>query len=78
MPKFLESKLQAEYGSNSATPYKVMNNIGVMHGNKETPKGARMQAKHDAKVGSARKAPAAASGHPHRNLGAYLHPAKKR
>ena len=49
MPAFLEQKLKQEYGANSATPYKVMNSIGAMHGNKETPKGAQMQAKHDAK-----------------------------
>jgi hypothetical protein len=78
VPKFLEDKLRAEYGNNPRAIYGTMNNIGAMHGNKETPKGARMQAKHDAKVGSARKAPAAVAGHPHRNLGAYLHPAKKR
>ena len=40
MPKFLENKLKAEYGQNSATPYKVMNAIGAMQGNQETPKGA--------------------------------------
>ena len=67
MPKFLERKLKAEYGQNSATPYKVMNAIGAMHGNKETPKGAAMDAKHEAKM-----------GHPHSNLGKYLHPRKPR
>ena len=51
MPKFLEAKLKAEYGEKSAIPYKVMNKIGAMKGNRETPKGARMEAKHDAKVG---------------------------
>lgn len=72
MPKFLEKKLFAEYGPGSTTPYKVMNSIGAMRGNRETPKGAAMQAKHvaDAKAG-------AASGHPHRNLGKWLHPSKK-
>lgn len=49
MPKFLEKKLKAEYGAKSAVPYKVMNAIGAMRGNKETPKGAAMQAMHDAK-----------------------------
>ena len=49
MPKFLEQKLKAEYGANSDIPYKVMNAMGAMHGNKETAKGAQMQAKHDAK-----------------------------
>jgi hypothetical protein len=87
MPKFLEKQLQAEYGPNSAVPYKVMNAIGAMHVNRETPKGARMQAQHDAKVGSARKAPATAgdgraaalASHPHAaRLGKFLHPKKHR
>lgn len=77
MPKFLEKQLQAEYGPTSATPYKIMNKLGYMHGSKETSAGRAAQAKHDAKVGSARKAPAA-SGHPHKNLGKYLHKAKGR
>ncbi len=46
MPKFLENKLKSEYGANSKVPYKVMNAIGAMHGNKETPKGAAMDKKH--------------------------------
>ncbi len=50
MPKFLEQKLKNRYGANSAIPYKVMNAIGAMRGNKETPKGAQMEAKHEAKV----------------------------
>ena len=50
MPKFLERKLKAEYGANSAVPYKVMNAIGAMRGNKETPKGAAMEAKHERKL----------------------------
>jgi hypothetical protein len=57
MPKFLENKLKAEYGANSSIPYKVMNSIGAMRGNKETPKGRAMQQKHVAKLnpGSAAK-----------------------
>lgn len=77
MPKFLEKALKAEYPGNDHAVYGTMNSIGAMRGSKETPKGRAMQAKHDAKVGSARKAPAA-SGHPHRNLGKYLHKAKGR
>ena len=50
MPKFLEAKLKKEYGSKSSVPYKVMNAIGAMKGNKETPKGAAMEAKHVAKT----------------------------
>jgi hypothetical protein len=47
MPKFLETKLKKEYGENSAVPFKVMNKIGAMHGNKETEKGREMEAKHE-------------------------------
>ena len=46
MPKFLENKLKAEYGANSKIPYKVMNKLGVMRGNKETAKGVAMDEKH--------------------------------
>lgn len=49
MPKFLEKKLKAEYGKDSDIPYKVMNSMGVMHGNKITKKGEKMEKKHDAK-----------------------------
>ena len=77
MPKFLEKKLMAEYGPNSSIPYKVMNSIGAMHGNKTTPKGERMQAQHDAKQ-RALKSTMPTLGHPHKNLGRYLHPKKSR
>lgn len=66
MPRFLESKLKAEYPGNNHAVYGVMNKIGAMKGNKVTPKGERMQAQHDAKV-----------AHPHANLGKYLHKSKK-
>lgn len=46
MPKFLENKLKKRYGKNSKTPYKIMNAIGAMKGNKETAKGKAMAAKH--------------------------------
>lgn len=49
MPKFLEKKLKAEYGADSSIPYKVMNSIGAMHGNKETAKGREMERKHNRK-----------------------------
>ena len=49
MPVFLEQKLKHEYGANSKIPYKVMNSIGAMHGNKETAKGRAMARKHAAK-----------------------------
>ena len=48
MPKFLEDKLKKRYGANSAIPYKIMNSIGAMHGNKETAKGEAMERKHAA------------------------------
>jgi len=46
MPEFLERKLKREYGASSKIPYKVMNRMGVMRGNKITAKGRRMEAKH--------------------------------
>ena len=55
MPAFLEAKLKKEYGADSATPYKVMNSIGVMRGNKETAKGAAMEAKHEGALTKAAK-----------------------
>ena len=47
MPKFLEEKLKREYGEKSAVPFKVMNSIGAMKGNKETEKGREMERKHE-------------------------------
>lgn len=55
MPKFLESKLKKEYGKDSKVPYKVMNAMGVMKGNKETAKGKAMDRKHAKKVALERK-----------------------
>lgn len=46
MPKFLEKKLKEEYGAKSKIPYKVMNKMGAMRGNKETAKGRAMERKH--------------------------------
>ena len=43
--KALENKLKKEYGKNSAVPYKIMNKMGVMKGNKETAKGKAMDKK---------------------------------
>ena len=54
MPKFLEDKLKQEYGADSKIPYKVMNKLGYMHGNKETEKGAEADAKHAQKEGAKR------------------------
>lgn len=47
MPKFLEAKLKKEYGKKSDVPYKIMNKLGVMHGNKETKKGKLEEKKHE-------------------------------
>ncbi len=55
MPKFLEDRLKSEYPGNPHAVYGTMNAIGAMHGNKETPKGARMDAKHAADQHALRK-----------------------
>lgn len=49
MPEFLEKKLEKEYGKNNPAVYATMNNLGYMHGNKETSKGKEAQKKHDKK-----------------------------
>jgi hypothetical protein len=56
MPAFLEQKLKQQYGANSSIPYKVMNKLGAMRGNKETAKGRAMAKKHakDRKAGRAK------------------------
>lgn len=46
-PRFLEEKLKKEYGADSKIPYKVMNKLGFMHGNKETKKGKNAEKKHE-------------------------------
>lgn len=58
MPKFLEDELRrfAEKKGKSGKEadryiYGTMNNIGAMHGSKETPKGAEMEKKHEEKEG---------------------------
>jgi hypothetical protein len=63
MPAFLENKLKSEYGQNSKIPYKVMNSIGAMAGPNETPKGAAMEKKHEAKMDHMRITPAENGGH---------------
>jgi hypothetical protein len=54
VPAALEAKLKAEAAAKGYTGeraahfvYGTMNNMGAMHGNKETAKGRRMQASHD-------------------------------
>jgi len=56
MPKFLEDKLKKEYGAKSNIPYKIMNKIGAMRGNKETAKGRSMQKKHTIKISNLARA----------------------
>lgn len=56
MPKFLEEKLKKEYGSHSDIPYKVMNSLGVMRGNKETAKGRKEEKMHEKKLSTKSKA----------------------
>ena len=46
MPAFLEKKLKSEYGAKSSIPYKIMNKMGVIRGNKETQKGRNLDRKH--------------------------------
>lgn len=53
MPAFLEKKLKKEYGAKSNVPYKIMNKMGVMKGNKVTAKGKAMEKMHKSKVKSA-------------------------
>ena len=55
MPKFLEKILKKEAAKKGFTGeradryvFGAMNNIGAMHGNKETEKGAAMERKHEA------------------------------
>lgn len=73
MPKWLEDKLKAEYPNNPRAVWGTLNMLGAVKGNIETAKGRAMTAKHnrDVKAGKA-------SGHPHANLGKYLHPKKSR
>jgi len=46
MPKFLEQKLEKEYGNNPHAIYGTLNKIGAMKGSKETKKGKAMERKH--------------------------------
>jgi len=48
MPEFLEKKLKKEYPGNPGAVYGTMNKLGFMRGNKETKKGKRAEAKHEA------------------------------
>jgi hypothetical protein len=57
MPAFLENKLRAQALSQGLSTkrteryvYGALNNLGAMHGSKETAKGKAMQAKHERTV----------------------------
>jgi hypothetical protein len=61
MPKFLEDLLAKSAAKNGFSGKKAaryvfgaMNNMGAMRGNKETAKGAKMEAKHDKKISAKR------------------------
>ncbi len=47
MPKFLEKKLEQEYGKGDPRVYATMNKLGYMKGNKETKKGKLVEKKHE-------------------------------
>lgn len=58
MPAFLEAKLRKNVPKGvdpDRYVYGAMNNMGAMKGNKVTPKGKRMQKKHDVKMRGSRK-----------------------
>ncbi len=57
MPQFLERELRAAARKKGKTGraadryvYGAMNNMGAMHGSKETAKGRRMDAEHDRRM----------------------------
>ena len=52
MPKALERKLKKEYGAKSSIPYKIMNKLGMMHGNKETARGKVVAKEHHSGKGT--------------------------
>lgn len=76
MPKFLERKLKAEYPGNDRAVYGTLNQIGAMRGSHVTAKGREMDLKHHQDMTAPGKKSSA--GHPHKNLGKYLHKAKAR
>jgi len=45
MPKFLEHKLEKEYGKGNPAVYATMNKLGYMKGSKETAKGKALDKK---------------------------------
>ena len=55
MPRFLESRLKKRYGNDSSIPYRIMNSLGYMRGNKETAKGREADRKHRKDVATAKR-----------------------
>ena len=49
MPKFIEKKLEKEYGDDKHAIYGTMNKLGYMKGSKETKRGEKAEEKHEAK-----------------------------
>ena len=47
--------VKEKYGQDSDVPYKILNKLKFMKGNKETPKGAAAQKKHEKKEESSSK-----------------------
>ena len=47
MPKEIEEKLKKEYPHNDHAVFGTMNKLGLMKGNKETPKGKKEEKKHE-------------------------------
>jgi hypothetical protein len=56
MPEFIERKLKKEYPNDPHAVYGTMNKLGLMHGNKETAKGRKVEAKHEKKLSAKSKA----------------------
>lgn len=59
MPAFLEAALKREYaGQDPSIPFRIMQSKGLIRGQKETAKGAELDAKHaaDAKRKGQKKA----------------------
>lgn len=84
MPDYLERRLRAQAEKEGIKDidhyvYGAMNNRGLMHGNKETAKGKAVERKHAADQAKGKAAKGKAAGqHPHKNLGPYLHPPKRK
>ncbi len=47
MPKFLEHKLEKEYGKGDPRVYATLNKLGYIKGSKETKKGKAAEKKHE-------------------------------